>query len=263
MDFVLIIKALLVLGIMGGIFGAVLAFAAKIFYVEVDPKQEAVRECLAGANCGGCGFPGCDGYAAALVEDPDLPLTLCAAGGTACAQAMGAVLGKEVGEMVAKVAVIHCKGDCNATSNKMEYVGIDSCAAAKLLYGGAGQCTYGCMGLGDCAKVCTNDAICIENGIAHVDPRACGGCNACTQVCPNGIISLVPADAKVVIACSNKDKGAVVRKKCTAGCIGCGLCMRKCPEGAITVKDNLAVIDYDKCTGCGTCQSVCPAKCIV
>ena len=56
-----ILYSILVLGILGAIFGAVLAVAAKIFHVEVDPRQEAVRAALAGANCGGCGYPGCDG----------------------------------------------------------------------------------------------------------------------------------------------------------------------------------------------------------
>ena len=255
--------AIIVVTVIGILCAVMLAVASKVMAVEVDERVTQVRECLPGANCGGCGFAGCDGYAAALVEDPDLPLTLCAAGGNAAAQAVAAVLGREAGEVEAKVAFVHCRGTCEATSNKVDYHGIESCSAAKLLFGGAGQCTYGCMGLGDCAKVCPQDAICFEGGIAHVDPRRCIGCGACAEACPNGVIAIQPAAAPVTVACSSKDKGAVVRKKCTAGCIGCGLCMRNCPHGAITVQNNLAVIDYEKCTGCGTCQGVCPAKCII
>ena len=258
-----IIIAVIVVTVIGVLCAVMLAVASKVMAVEVDERVTQVRECLPGANCGGCGFAGCDGYAAALVEDPDLPLTLCAPGGSAAAQAISSVLGREAGEVAEQKAFVHCRGDCSATSNKMDYRGIESCTAAKLLFGGAGQCTFGCMGLGDCAAVCTNDAICIENGIAHVDPRLCSGCGACVKACPNGVISLRPAAAPVTVACSSRDKGVAVRKKCTAGCIGCGLCMRNCPHGAITVVNNLAVIDYDKCTGCGTCQKVCPAKCIV
>ena len=255
--------AIIVVTVIGIICAVVLAVASKVMAVEVDERIPAVRECLPGANCGGCGFPGCDGYAAALVEDPTLDLTLCAAGGPAAAEAMGKVLGRAAGEMTPKTAVIHCKGDCNVTANKMDYKGIESCKAAKLMFGAPGKCTFGCIGLGDCSKVCTSDAICLENGIAHVDPRKCIGCGACVKVCPNHVISVLPADVPVKVACSNKDKGALARKKCTAGCIGCGMCMRKCPNEAIKVEGNLAVIDYEKCTGCGTCKEVCPSKCIL
>ena len=258
-----IVIAVIVVTVIGILCAVMLSVASKVMTVKVDERVTKVRECLPGANCGGCGFAGCDGYAAALVEDPDMPLTMCAPGGAAAAKAIGAVLGKEAGEVVPMTAVIHCKGDCNATSDKMEYHGIESCTAAKLMFGGAGKCTFGCMGLGDCAAACPSDAICIENGIAHVDPRACIGCGVCAKTCPNGIISILPSDVAVKVSCSNKDKGAAVRQKCTAGCIGCGMCMRNCPEGAITVANNLASIDYSKCTGCGTCKSVCPVKCIV
>ena len=254
--------AIIVVTVIGILCAVMLSVASKVMAVEVDERVTKVRECLPGANCGGCGFAGCDGYAAALVEDPDMPLTLCAPGGAAAAQAIGDVLGKSAGEMVAKSAVVHCKGDCSVTGSKMDYHGIETCAAAKVLFGGTGKCTFGCLGLGDCAKVCTNEAICIENGIAHVDTRVCNGCGACANTCPNHVISVLPVSRPVVVTCSSKDKGVAVRKKCSAGCIGCGMCMRKCPSQAITVVNNLAVIDYEKCTGCGTCKEVCPAKCI-
>ena len=254
--------AVIVVTVIGIICAVILSVASKVMAVEVDERVVKVRECLPGANCGGCGYPGCDGYAAALVEDPTLDLTLCAAGGPACAEAIGKILGRSAGAMVPKTAVIHCKGDCEATSNKMDYRGIETCAAAKQLFGGAGKCTFGCLGLGDCSKVCPSDAICIEKGIAHVDARLCGGCGACARTCPNHVISILPTATAVKVLCSNHEKGGVVGKKCTAGCIGCGLCMKKCPEGAITVKNFLAEIDYSKCTGCGTCAEVCPKKCI-
>ena len=258
-----IIIAVVVVTVVGIICAVMLAVASKVMYVPVDERVVKLSEALPGANCGGCGFPGCDGYAAALVEDPDLPLTLCAAGGAACAQAMAVILGKEAGEMVEKRALVQCKGDCNVTGNKMEYVGIPTCSAAKTLFGAPGKCTHGCIGLGDCAAVCPNEAICIENGIAHVDTRICNGCGACSNVCPNHVISILPADVPVRVACSNKDKGPIARKACSAACIGCGMCMRKCPEQAITLVNNLAVIDYEKCTGCGTCKASCPTKAIV
>ena len=190
-----ILIAVIVVTVIGVLCAVMLSVASKVMAVEEDERVTQVRECLPGANCGGCGFAGCDGYAAALVEDPDLPLNLCSAGGNAAAQAISAVLGREAGQVEEKVAVVHCRGDCSATSNKMDYRGIESCAAAKLLFGGAGQCTYGCMGLGDCAKVCSANAICIVNGIAHVDTRLCTACGACQRTCPNGVISLQPKAA--------------------------------------------------------------------
>jgi len=258
-----IIIAIVVVTVVGIICAVMLSVASKVMYVPVDERVTKLSEVLPGANCGGCGFPGCDGYAAALVEDPDLPLTLCAAGGAACAKAMGEILGKDAGEMVEKRAFVQCTGDCSKTANKMEYSGIESCKAAKVLFGGTGSCTFGCMGLGDCVSACVNGGVEIKDGLARINYTICNGCGGCVKACPNGVIALLPADIPALVACSNKDKGAVARKKCTAACIGCGMCMRKCPQGAIKVENNLARIDYEKCDGCGTCASVCPAKCIL
>ena len=130
------------------------------------------------------------------------------------------------------------------------------------LFGGNGACTFGCIGLGDCYKVCPYDAIYNANGVAKVNPELCVGCGACTKVCPNALIQVIDAASVVGISCSNKEKGAVARKKCTNACIGCMKCARECPAQAITVSDNLARIDYTKCTNCGHCVEACPVKCI-
>ena len=258
-----IVTAIIVVTVIGIICAVMLSVASKVMAVKVDERIPMVRECLPGANCGGCGFPGCDGYAAAMVNDEDTPLTLCAPGGAATAAKVAEVLGRSAGEMVKSYAYVNCLGDCEATADKEEYVGIETCAAAKLLFGGKGKCTFGCLGLGDCTRACPSDAIHIgAKGIARVDTRVCTGCSACAKVCPNHIISILPADIAVQISCSSHDKGPVVRAACKAGCIGCGMCSKKCPEGAIHMDNNLAVIDYSKCTGCGTCMGVCPAKCI-
>ncbi len=258
-----IIIAVVVVTIVGIICAVMLSVASKVMYVPVDERVTKLSEVLPGANCGGCRFPRCDGYAAALVEDPDTPLTLCAAGGAACAKAMGQILGKDAGEMVEKRAFVQCMGDCSKTSNKMEYVGIDTCKAAKVMFGGAGNCTFGCMGLGDCVSACPNGGVSVVGGLARINYSICNGCGGCALACPNHVISILPADIGNLVACSNKDKGAIARKKCTAACIGCGMCMRKCPQGAIKVENNIARIDYEKCDGCGTCAEVCPAKCII
>jgi Fe-S-cluster-containing hydrogenase component 2 len=118
------------------------------------------------------------------------------------------------------------------------------------------------MGFGDCAAVCPENAICIENGIAHIDPRKCIGCGICVRNCPRGLISLTDAVDTVVVTCSNTEKGAVVRGKCSNGCIGCKKCEKTCPNGAIKVENNLARIDYEKCIACGACADACPTGAI-
>lgn len=250
--------------VIGIVCAVILSVASKFMAVKVDERFPLVRDCLPGANCGACGFAGCDGYANALLEDESLSASLCIPGGAQASASISEVLGREAGEVQKKVAVISCQGDCNNSSNKMDYKGIETCAAAKLLFGGAGNCIYGCEGLGDCAAVCPYGAICIENGIAHVDERKCIGCGLCAKTCPKGIIAIRVVDKrrKPDILCSSKLKGAVVKKACAKGCIACGMCAKKCPKNAIEIKNNLPVINYDECVGCGLCVKTCPMKCI-
>ena len=258
----LIITAIAVVTVIGVICAVMLSVASKVMAVQVDERIPLVRECLPGANCGGCGYPGCDGYAAALVADEGLSLTLCAPGGAAAASAISAVLGREAGETQKRIALVHCGGDCEKTKKKADFAGTQSCAAAKLLFSGDGACSFGCLGYGDCAGVCPEDAICVKDGLARVIPERCIACGKCVRTCPQRLISLIPANAATAIRCSSHDRGPAVKAKCSAGCIGCGLCAKKCPREAIRLEDNLAAIDYDKCDRCGVCAGVCPAKCI-
>lgn len=258
-----VLTAVGILCAIGAVCAIVLVVASKYMSVPVDEKFPALRECLPGANCGACGYAGCDGYANALAAGEESKTNKCVAGGTDVAKALAEVMGTEAEAVEAKAAFVGCKGDCDATSKKTDFQGARTCAAAKLLYGGIGMCHFGCIGFGDCAAVCPEQAINIINGVARVNALRCTGCGLCAKTCPNGIIKVLPADAAAKVKCSNHDKGAVVRKKCTAGCLGCGLCAKKCPNEAITIENNLAVIDYSKCSGCGTCKEVCPAKCLV
>ncbi len=257
-----IIIAVAVVAAIGLICAVILALADKFMGVKVDEREKEVRSALPGANCGACGFTGCDGYAKALVENPDLATNLCIPGADAVARRVSEILGREFQDVVEQVAFVHCLGDCDAAKEKHNYEGIQSCAAATMLYGGSGACTCGCVGLGDCANACPSGAICIENGIAHVDTRKCTGCGVCVKTCPHHLITLFSDLDRVAVTCSNTEKGAVTRQKCTNGCIGCKKCEKNCPTGAVTVVNNLAVIDYDKCTNCGLCAENCPVKCI-
>ena len=258
-----IVTAVLVLFAIALVCGLMLVIASKFMSVPVDEKFAKIRGCLPGANCGGCGYPGCDGYANALADGSEEKTNKCTAGGNAVAQKLAEACGTAFEESVKNVAFVHCRGNCDVTQKKEIYQGTQTCKAVRLLFGGDGSCQYGCLGYGDCAAVCPEQAIRLINGVAKVNPAACIACGQCVNTCPQKIISLIPEAAAVKIACSSKDKGVPAKKKCTSACIGCGLCQRKCPNGAVTVENNLAVFNYELCTGCGACQEACPQKCIL
>ncbi|BDF67939.1 electron transport complex protein RnfB [Oscillospiraceae bacterium] len=254
-----VIFCVAILAIMGAVFGAILAFAAKVFAVEKDPREEAISECLPGANCGGCGFPGCAGYAAAVVAGT-APVNACAAGGEAVAAQIGEIMGVAAGETVKQIAAVRCTG-CGADHTKYNYQGVNDCLAASRLPGGGPLgCDFGCLGMGTCEKVCPFDAIHVSNGVAVVDEEKCKACSKCVDACPRHLIALEPYKTKkhVAIPCSSKAKGPVVTKVCSNGCIGCSLCAKACPKEAIVIENFLAKIDYDKCIGCGICAQKCP-----
>ena len=255
------LEAILILLGVGIVAAIVLSIASHFFAVPDDAVKVAIRECLPGANCGACGFKGCDDYAKAVAEGRAAP-NLCIPGGADTVSALSEILGVEAEAAAPKVAFVHCNGVCGATSPKAVYDGIQDCVAQNMIYGGSGSCIYGCIGCGDCVGVCPADAICLKDGIAHIDPRACIGCGACVKTCPKHIISMLPKDAVVANFCSNKEKGADARKHCINACIGCKKCEKTCPNGAITVIDNNAIVDYEKCTHCGACADACPTKCL-
>lgn len=241
--------------------GILLLVFSYLFATKKNPLEASVRECLPGINCGACGYKGCDDYAAALAEGGVKP-NLCVPGAQKVSDEISAILGLEKVQVEDVVAFVSCNGHREATSPMADYDGVQSCRAASMLYGGPNSCRYGCLGFGDCAMVCPSNAICIADGIARVDTSRCLGCGLCAQTCPKQIISMLPQDAKTVVMCSNKQSGALARKACKNACIGCRKCEKSCPNGAIAVKDNLAVIDYNKCTYCGICVNECPTGCL-
>lgn len=250
-----------IFAVMGLLAGVLLTAASIFFAVETDPRKEQITEALPGANCGGCGFAGCADYADAIVQGKAAP-NLCKPGGAETAVKIGEVLGTAVTPAEPEVMTLHCSGDCNAAKPFFHYTGTPTCAAANTYYGGKGMCTYGCLGFGDCAAVCEEQAICIKDGIAHIIPERCHACGRCAKVCPGGLLSLKPKSNPVTVACSSRDNGKTTKLACSNGCVGCRMCEKKCPSGAITVQDFHAVIDYAKCSGCGACAAACPVKVI-
>ena len=259
--FLAILIPVLIVCAIGFVVGLGLALAAKFMAVEVDEKEAKIRECLPGANCGACGYSGCDGFAAALAKGEGDPSS-CAPGGSATAKALSEILGVEV-DAKPKVAFIACGGNREFTTQKYSYEGAFSCSAANLLHAGPLSCEYGCIGYGDCAKVCDFNAITVEDGKVTVCQDICMGCGKCINACPKGLISLIPKGATPVVACSNKQKGPAVVKACKVSCIACLQCEKNCPTGAIKVIDNVAVIDYSLCNSCGKCKEVCKRKAII
>ncbi|SHG99260.1 RnfABCDGE type electron transport complex subunit B [Tepidibacter thalassicus] len=257
----LILNSVISLGTMGLIFGSGLAYASKKFAVEVDPRVEAINEVLPGANCGGCGYPGCGGLANAIVSG-EAPINACPVGGSECAEKIGKIMGIEAETGEKKVAKVICKGTCNNAKDKSEYYGINDCRAAALVSGGAKSCQYGCLGFGTCVNVCQFGAITIKDGIAHIDKDKCVSCGKCIEVCPKSVIDWVPYSQDVIVECNSKEFGKDVKSKCAVGCIGCQICVKACPFGAITFENNLAKIDYSKCTQCMVCVEKCPTKAI-
>lgn len=250
------------LGGMGLLFGGGLAYASKIFAIETDPRVSQVRDVLPGANCGACGYPGCDGFANAVVSG-EAKINGCPVGGVETAEAVGEIMGVETSPSERMIARVICNGTNKNAKEKYKYYGITDCRAAAMVQGGSKECPYGCLGLGTCENLCPFDAIHVnENGVAEVDEEKCTACGICIEVCPKSVIELVPESKEVRVLCNSKDKGKEVKNYCSVGCIGCKICVKECPFDAMEFKDNLAYINYDKCTNCMICAEKCPTKAI-
>ncbi len=269
----IILKSIATLGVVAASAAIILFFVAKKFKVEEDPRIEEVTELLPGANCGGCGFPGCAGFATALVsaaDKGDISGLNCPPGGSETMASIGSYLGLEVAETAPTTAVVRCNGTKAKAPSKMQYDGPSKCAVSHSLFSGENGCPYGCLGLGDCVDACDFDAIFIdeESGLPVVVPDKCTSCGACVKACPRKLIEIRPRgrkDRRVWVACMNEEKGGVAMKNCKAACIGCGKCYKVCPEKvqAITMENNKAFIDSKKCIACGLCIAECPTGAIL
>ena len=241
-----ILLAVVVLGVLGFLFATLLGLISSKFKVETSVTEEAVRSALPGANCGACGYPGCDGCAAAIAKG-EAPVDACVIGGPSTTANVAKAMGVEaVANDNRQVAVVKCNGDCDSAKDMFEYSGLTDCRAQIALFGGKKECNYGCLGCGTCENTCPFDAIHVHNEVAKVDRNKCVACGKCVAACPKDIISLVPYSQKAVVLCSNQEKGKDARKKCYKACIACTLCAKTYPEG-FEMKKNLSeeVINND------------------
>ena len=258
-----LLPAVIALGGMGIISAVILYFVAKKFEVQEDLRVVEILSLLPAVNCGGCGYPGCSGFASACVNATSLDGLLCPVGGTATMNGIAAVLGKSAVECEPTIAVVLCNGSRDKRTQTNIYEGATNCSIASALYGGETACSYGCLGFGDCVTACSFGGIRInsETRLPEFNEEQCTSCGACIKACPKQLIQLRKKGPYV--SCMNKDKGALARKACKAACIACSKCQKVCESEAITIVDNLAFIDDGKCTLCGKCVAECPTSAIV
>lgn len=241
------VTAIVSLGVLGLILGVGLVIANRYLQVKEDPLIEKVLELLPGANCGGCGYGGCQAFARAIVNEGK-DVTLCAPSSETAVAEISKLLGREIITKTKKVAIVLCGGDQERAKQKFRYMGDLDCRSANSLGGGDKLCNFGCLGYGSCLKVCKFDAIKITpTGIAVIDPEKCTGCGKCIEVCPKGIIKLVPKDTPLHVLCSSPLKGKIVKEQCNVGCIGCKLCTKQSP--LIVMEGDLAKVSYEEFEG--------------
>ena len=256
---------LAVFTVLGVVFGFALAVAALRFAVPSNPLVDRVRSVLPSANCGACGYAGCQVYAEAVVENPGVPANLCVPGRATVAETLAQLTHKDVGKVQDRIVIMTCHGTSAYARVEADYYGIETCAAAALVFGGPKACKNGCLGLGDCVRVCPFDALELgPDGIVEVVSERCTGCGLCVPVCPKNLFHFYPRRHRIELSCVARDKQAVVRATCMVGCTLCRKCVAKCPASAITWNGTTIEIDHDACLAygpsCGeACVDICPS----
>ncbi len=258
----MVLSSVLTLFGLGLVAAIVLAAASRVFYVEEDPRVEAVMDALPGANCGGCGYAGCEGYAIAVVNDPSVSAALCVAGSADTTITVGELTGKSVGAADPMVSFRRCDKISGNVKARYTYHGLSSCAGVTLLMNGSDLCNWSCLGFGDCVEVCPFDAMEIKDGLVVISAAKCTGCGMCIKACPRNSLDLIPVRARVAVTCATKDKLRAVMDVCEVGCINCGKCIKACPAKAISQKDSRIEIDQQKCLSYGAeCEEACIGVC--
>jgi electron transport complex protein RnfB len=264
----IILITIISLSLVAFVSAVILYFVAQKFKVFEDPVIDEVQALLPAANCGGCGFAGCRNFAEALVKAPSLDGLNCPAGGAEVMGAVAKILGKEAPVVDPLVAILLCNGTPEFRPHTSIYDGVSDCRISHNLYIGETDCSYGCLGNGDCVRACSFDAMYMDSftELPVIIDEKCVACGACVRACPRNLIELrkkAKKERKLFVACSNCDKGGPARKACQVACIGCNKCLKICEFDAITITNNLAYIDATKCTFCRKCVTECPTNAIL
>ncbi len=246
MDVTLILVSVAIVGGVGLTFGTLIALANQRLKVWEDPRISAVEEVLPAANCGACGLGGCRAFAEAVVTGAIAPAG-CTVMGEADREEVAALAGVDAGAAVKRVARLLCAGGTDITTRKAAYFGVESCGAAVAVTGGGKGCTWGCVGMSDCAVACTFDAITMNPyGLPVVEPEKCTACGDCVDVCPLDLFTIMPLDHHLIVQCKSLLEGDAAEEVCAVACTACGRCVQDAAPGLIEIENGLAVIDYDK-----------------
>ena len=263
-----ILITIISLSLLALISAVILYFVAQKFKIFEDPRIDEVHALLPSANCGGCGFAGCRNFAEALVKAESFEGLNCPVGGSSVMGQIASLLGKSAPVVDPLVAVLLCNGTPEYRPRTSTYEGVSDCRISNSLYIGETDCSYGCMGYGDCVRSCAFGAMYIDSTteLPVIIDNKCVACGACVKACPRNLIELrkkAKKDRKIYVACSNCDKGGPARRACKVACIACNKCFNVCEYDAIKIENNLAYIDAKKCTFCRKCVQECSTNSIL
>ncbi len=243
-----ILNSVLVTGafmaVLGGLLAFFLAIADKRLYVYEDPRIGEVEELLPHSNCGACGTAGCRNFAERVVLGQIEPGS-CTVNTSDQNEKIADLLGVAMGDVEKRVARLACAGGKHVAKMRAQYSGLSSCRAATMAGGGGKSCSWGCLGLGDCADVCEFGAIKMDaQGLPVVDLAKCTACGDCVDICPKNLFSIHGVSHKLWMACRNEQDGDVAEAACEVACTACGRCVVDGAPELIHLEKNLAVIDY-------------------
>lgn len=239
-----ILYSVAMLGGLALLFGVMIAIASKKLWVWEDPRIDEVTSMLPGNNCGACGQAGCRAFAEKAIKG-EIPPASCTVMNGDGVKAVAAYLGVDAGAANKRVARLLCGGGSDLAIQRAEYRGLDTCAAAAAVAGGGKGCSWACLGLADCERACTFDAIFMnDRDLPVVIPSLCTACGDCVDACPKGLFTLMPAEQKLIVQCRSLLEGAAADALCAAACNGCGRCAVDAAPGLIQMRSGLAVIDY-------------------
>jgi Na+-translocating ferredoxin:NAD+ oxidoreductase RNF subunit RnfB len=242
----MILHAILILGGVGLVFGVFIAIANKRLWVWEDPRIDIVAQMLPNANCGACGLPGCRAFAEGVVEGRISPAQ-CGVASDSVHVAIADFIGVDAGAAVRRVARVLCAGGSDVAMTQADYRGLGTCSAATAVAGGGKGCAWGCLGLADCERSCTFDAIRMTaTGLPMVDIVKCTACGDCVDACPKGLFTILPLEAHLLVQCRNLIGGDDALEQCRVACTACGKCVQDAEPGLISVESGVAVVDYER-----------------